>query len=127
MSQILTFILRSSHLRRRYRVVSLSYLTYVPFSSSLVRWPDDVRVTQSAKGIISDCVALVDLLESIEHFLNRLNIYTRIPPPHTVGEIVLKILVELVSTLGLVTKELKQRRTSEPVLADDLLYSTPRS
>jgi hypothetical protein len=32
----LTFIYRHSHLRRRYRLVSLSYLTYVPFSISYV-------------------------------------------------------------------------------------------
>ena len=42
-------------------------------------------------------------------------------------EIVAKILVELISTLGLVTKELKQRQSSEFVLSDGLLYSTPRS
>jgi len=30
----LTFFYRHSHLRRRYRLVSLSYLTYVPFFSS---------------------------------------------------------------------------------------------
>ena len=73
---------------------------------------------QSAKGIISNCDALVDLLESIEHFLNRLNIYTRIPPMPAVDEIVVKILVELISTLAVVTEELKQRRSSEPVLTD---------
>ena len=89
----------------------------MPFSSSLVNWLGDVHVTQSAKARISDCGALVDLLESIEHFLNRLNIYARIPPTPAVDEIVLKILVGLISTLGLVTKELKQRRPSESVLA----------
>src|SRR5579863_4047962 len=82
---------------------------------------------QSAKGIISNCDALVDLLESIEHFLNRLNIYTRIPPTPAMDEIVAKILVELISTLALVTEELKQRRSSESVLADGLLCSAPRS
>ena len=83
----------------------------------ICRWPGDL-VIQSAKGIISNCDALVDLLESIEHFLNRLNIYTRIPPMPAVDEIVVKILVELISTLAVVTEELKQRRSSEPVLTD---------
>ena len=82
---------------------------------------------QSAKGVISNCDALVDLLESIEHFLNRLNIYTRIPPTPAMDEIVVKIQVELISTLGLVTEELKQRRSSESVLTDVLLCSEPRS
>ena len=90
-------------------------------------WPCDVRVIQLAKGIISNCDALVDLLESIEHFLNRLNIYTRIPPTSTMDEIVVKVLVEIVSMLALVTEELKQRRSSESDLADVLPFSTPRS
>ena len=42
-------------------------------------------------------------------------------------EIVIKILVELISTLALVTEELKQRRSSEPILTYVLLYSAPRS
>ena len=33
-------------------------------------------------------------------------------------EIVVKILVELISTLALVTEELKQRRSSESALTD---------
>ena len=84
---------------------------------------------QSAKGpgITSNCDALVDLLESIEHFLNRLNIYAQITPTPAMDEIVVKILVELISTLALVTEELKQRRSSEPVLTDVLLCSAPPS
>ena len=35
----LTFIYRHSHLRRRYRLVWLSYSTYVPSSSSYIGWP----------------------------------------------------------------------------------------
>ena len=91
------------------------------------RWPGDVHMIQSAKGIISNCDALVDLLESIEHFLNQLNVYTRIPPTSAMDEIVVKILVELISTLALVTEELKQRRSSESVLAVVLLCSAPCS
>ena len=94
----------------------------------ICRLPVDVHVIQSAKGIISNCDALADLLESIEHFLNRLNIYTRIPPTPAIDEIVVKVLVELISTVALVTGELKQRRSSESVLADILLsLSTTQS
>ena len=75
---------------------------------------------QAAKGIISNCEALVDLLESIEQFASRLDIYTRIPPTPATDEIVVKILVELISTLALVTEELKQRRSSESVLVNVL-------
>jgi len=93
----------------------------------MCRWPGDVRVIQAAKGTISNCDTLVALLESIEHFLIRLDSYTRIPATSAMGEIVDKILVELISTLALVTKELKQRRSSEPVLADVFLCSAQHS
>jgi len=83
---------------------------------------------QEAKGRISNCDALIDLLESIEHFVNCLYIYTQIPPTHTVDEIVVKILVELISMLALVTEQLKQRRSSESVLPNAfLLLSSAQS
>jgi len=93
----------------------------------ICRWPGNVRVIQSAKGIISNCDALIDLLESIEHFLNRLIIYTRISPAPAIDEIVIKILMEFISTLALVTEELKQRRSSESVVANILFCSAPHS
>jgi len=65
--------------------------------------------------VIDSYDALVDLLDSIENFLKRLDIYTKIPPSHAMDEIVVKIMVELVSTLALATKELKQGRPSESV------------
>jgi len=90
-------------------------------------WPSDIQVMQAAKGIISNCEALIDLLESIEHFLNRLDIYTRIPATPAIDEIVVKILVELISTLGLVTEELKQRRSSESFLPMRFTFAQRRA
>jgi len=78
---------------------------------------------QAAKGVIDSYDALGDLLESIENFLKRLDIYTKIPPTHAMDEIVVKIMVELVSTLALATKELKQGRPSESVLPNVVPYS----
>jgi hypothetical protein len=49
------------------------------------------------------------LLESIEHFLNRLDIYTKIPLTVVMAEVIVKIMVELLSTLALVTKHIKQK------------------
>jgi len=76
---------------------------------------------QEAKGRISNCDVLIDLLESVEQFVNRVDIYTRIPSATKMDEIVIKILVELISMLALVTERLKERRSSESVLADGLL------
>ena len=77
---------------------------------------------QAAKHINSSYDTIVDLLESIDHLLKRIDIYTRIPPTPAMDEIVFKIMVELLSTLALATKELKQERPSESILADILPY-----
>jgi len=45
----------------------------------------------------------------------------------TVDGIVVRLMVELISTLALVTRKLKERRLRESSLADMLLYSVRRS
>jgi len=62
----------------------------------------------------------VDLLESIEGFLNRLAIYTKLSLTPIMAEIIVKILVELLSTLAVVTKQVEQGRSSESILSDAL-------
>jgi hypothetical protein len=61
--------------------------------------------------------ALVDLLETIERFLNRLDIYTTIPPAVTMTEFIIKVMVELLSTLAVVTNQIKRKQPSEPLLS----------
>jgi hypothetical protein len=68
-----------------------------------------------AKGVKSSWGAVSDLLGSINRFVDHLDIYTRIPLTPPMVEIVIKIMLELISTLALVTEELKQRRSSELV------------
>jgi hypothetical protein len=70
-------------------------------------------VNQAAKGVTFSFDALLELLEFIEHFLKHLKIYIRIPATPAMDEIVVKILVELLTTLALATRELKQGRLSE--------------
>ena len=65
---------------------------------------------------------MVDLLEAIEHFLKRLDIYTKIPPTVAMNEMVVKILVELLSTLALAAKQVKQGKSSEFVFGDALYH-----
>jgi len=83
-------------------------------------------VHQAASGVVDSYDPLVYFLEAIEHFLQRLDIYTEIPPTPTIGELVDKIMVELLSTLALATTELKQGRSSKSVLADILYNSAQR-
>ena len=68
---------------------------------------------QVVKGVNDGYDSLVDLLESIETFLRRLEIYTKIPPTVAMTEMIVKILVEVLSTLALATKQIKERRSSE--------------
>jgi hypothetical protein len=70
--------------------------------------------------------ALVDLLEAIEHFLKHLEVYTEVPQTPSMDELAVKIMVELLSTLALATKELEEGRSSESVLADMLYNSAQR-
>ena len=86
--------------------------------SYLYRYPCDIQANQTAKDAIATYDRLVDLLESIERFLSRLDIYTRIPPTPVMDDVVVKIMMELLSTLALVTNELNQGRASESVLAE---------
>jgi len=50
--------------------------------------------------------------------MNRLDIYTRIPLTGNMTEMIVKIMAELISTLALVTKQVKQKRPSKYVPTD---------
>jgi hypothetical protein len=58
------------------------------------------------------------------NFLNRLEIYTEIPPTRAMNEMIVKILVELLSTLGLTTKETKQGKLSESIVGEGIYHLT---
>ncbi|KAH9986994.1 hypothetical protein BJV74DRAFT_508179 [Russula compacta] len=64
----------------------------------------------AVKDVSASYDALVDLLESISNFLKRLDIYTNIAPTTAMTEIIVKILVQLISTLAVATKQIKQGR-----------------
>ena len=86
----------------------------------------DIRVHQVANGVIASYDAVADLFEAIENFLKRLDIYTKIPPTPAMDEVLVKIMVELISTLALATAELRQGRPSESFLAGMFSYSLQR-
>jgi hypothetical protein len=67
---------------------------------------------------------LVDLLEPIEHLLNCIDIYNKIPPTADMTVTVVKIFVELLSTLALATKQIKQGKLSMSVFGEILYCPT---
>jgi len=84
----------------------------------------DIQTYQAVKGVLDDYDTLADLLESVDHFLNRLDIYIKIPPTVSMTEMIIKILVELLSVLALATKQLQQGKLSEFVLGEILYHLT---
>jgi hypothetical protein len=81
----------------------------------------DTQTYQVVKGVNDSYDVLIDLLESIEHFLHRLDIYTKIPPTVGMTEMVFKILVELLSTLAVVTKQINARKVKRVRVRWDII------
>jgi hypothetical protein len=71
----------------------------------------DVRASQDT---------LIDIFERMESFFQRLEIYTEVPPTPEMMDIIMKIMVEVLSILGIATKELRQGRTSKQTLRDSI-------
>jgi hypothetical protein len=55
------------------------------------------------------------MFERIESFFRRLKSYAEVPPTTAMTETIVKILVEVLATLAIATKEIKQGRPSESV------------
>jgi hypothetical protein len=72
----------------------------------------DVRASQDT---------LIDILGSMEDFFQRLEIYTRVSPPREMIDMIVKIMVEVLSILGIATKEIKRGRISVSFLYNRLL------
>jgi len=80
-------------------------------------------VNQAAKGVQPSWDVFTDLLEC---FVGRLDIFTQLS---LAAAMIVKVIVELISTVVLVTEELKQRQPieSSPFLLTHYLTSTQRN
>ena len=56
---------------------------------------------------------LIDMFGRIESFFLRLEIYTQVPATTEMIDTITQIMVEVLTILGIATKELKQGRISE--------------
>jgi hypothetical protein len=59
---------------------------------------------------------LIDIFERIELFFRRLEIYTEVSPTVEMMDIIIQIMVEVFSILGITTKMIKQGRMSKYLL-----------
>jgi hypothetical protein len=69
--------------------------------------------SQAAKDVRASQDTLIDIFEHMENFFRRLEVYTEVTPTTEMMDIIMKIMVEVVTILGIATKEMKQGRTSE--------------
>ncbi|KAI0297925.1 hypothetical protein BC826DRAFT_135394 [Russula brevipes] len=64
----------------------------------------------AAKDVIASQDTLIVLFSRIEYFFQRLEIYMEVPPTAAMMEIITKIMVEVLSILGIATKDMKRGR-----------------
>ena len=70
-------------------------------------------ISQTAKDVDSTQDMLVDIFVRIESFFKRLESYTEVRPTAAMTDVIVKILIEILSILGIATKQIKQGRSSE--------------
>ena len=88
----------------------------VLLSVRIVRWTfvrAIVISSQAAIDVRASQDTLIDIFERMENFFQRLEIYTRVSPPPEMIDIIVKIMVEVLSILGMATKEMRQGRASK--------------
>ena len=70
------------------------------------------------QGVSAKQDALLDIFERIENVFRRLETYTELPPTKEMADIIIKVMVEVLLVLALVTKEIKQGKLSGLILDD---------
>ncbi|KAH9170737.1 hypothetical protein EDB89DRAFT_2243936 [Lactarius sanguifluus] len=68
---------------------------------------------QAVKDVRASESAVVDLFGRLEYFFKRLEKYIEVRPTAAMTDIIVKIMVEVLSILGIVTKEIGQGRTKK--------------
>ena len=70
-------------------------------------------ISQTAKSARKSQDTLVDIFDRIEMFFRRLEMYTEVSLTTEMTDIIIQIMVEVLSVLGIATKEIKRGRMSE--------------
>ena len=73
-------------------------------------------ISQAAKDARASQDILIDIFERVEMFFRRLEIYAEVRPTTEMMEIIIQIMVEVLSILGIATKEIQQGRISKCLL-----------
>ena len=65
-------------------------------------------ISQAVKDVRGSQDTLVDVFERMESFFRRLDIYTKVRPTAEMIDTIVQILVEVLSILGIATKDIKE-------------------
>ena len=74
---------------------------------------NNAYISQTAKDVRGSQDALVDVFDRIESFIRRLEIYAAVRPTTEMATTIVQILVEVISILGIATKEINEGVISE--------------
>ncbi|KAH9996982.1 hypothetical protein BJV74DRAFT_960877, partial [Russula compacta] len=75
----------------------------------------DAHSSQTAAAVSASQDALADVFERIECFFSRMETYIEVPPTAGMTEIIVKIMIEVISIIGIATKGMKQSRAKRYV------------
>ena len=87
-------------------------LSFPPVPVSAVLMPN----LKAATSVSKDYDALIELFGRLESYLRRLQVFSMIPP--ALGQILVKIMVELLEVFALTTQQINQGRLSESAFTD---------
>ena len=73
----------------------------------------NAHISQTAKDARASQDILIDIFERIEMFFRRLEIYTELPSTTEMMNTIILVMVEVLSILGIATKEIRQGRMSK--------------
>jgi len=100
----------------------------LPFPPAMAVFSAFAILLAAVKDVSASHDALLDVFESIERFLSSLDIYTKIPLNGVMTDIVMKIMVEVLTSLALATKQVRQGRLKKfvrNILRENEIGSVP--
>jgi hypothetical protein len=75
----------------------------------------DIMISQAITAVIATRGILSELFERIENVFRRLEVYIEVPPTVGMTDALVKVMVEILRILAIVTKEIRQSRASESI------------
>jgi hypothetical protein len=80
------------------------------------RYCDDLYMSKAVKDVRATQDILIELFGRMEFFFKRLETYIKVRPTAAMTEVIVHITVEVISILGIVTKEIQQGPFSMPFI-----------